>query len=131
MRSTILLLQEHHWCTRVSHGQEGMLFEELWEESRIVLDRLAAAATSHHNSCPNEPHASDPLPIFMIQVMYHAACVSMLLAPDTLTPKMQEHAKVFRSVLRLINLRWRLAGQSFPSTFCFEQVLMCELQAFI
>jgi hypothetical protein len=109
--SAILLLQEHQICTdrRAKVSTQG-----LWQESRIALKRLAEAAASHLTNSSPDPNASDQIPIFMIHVMYQAACVLLLLPSDD---GMVEDITIYKNVLRLIDSRWRLAGRSSSQLF--------------
>jgi hypothetical protein len=109
--SAILLLQEHQIC---NDRRAKVLSQGLWQESRIALRRLAEAAASHLTNSSPDANASDQIPIFMIHVMYQAACVLLLLPSED---GMVEDVTIYKNVLRLIDSRWRLAGESSSEYF--------------
>jgi hypothetical protein len=48
----------------------------------------------------------------MIQVIYQVASIMLRVAPGTAEEGVGEEMKTFKSLLRILDSRWRLAGKS-------------------
>lgn len=105
-----MILQEHSWRQTTPTQALGHT-KPLDEESRCVLDRLAAMAPSFRDNCIN----AKPLriPLFVTQVIYQIACLNIEAEQSGLSDVVLEgRLEVIMDVLQLLRKTWRLAGKS-------------------
>jgi hypothetical protein len=93
-------------------GDDSSAFSltDIWEETRIALDRLSFTAGSYYNACIGSPASLERLSLFSIYGAYQTAMMLIKLGrgkPDELTQRRIKNAK--RLLLRL-DRNWKVAG---------------------